>query len=44
MFYQQALPKFWFLLRVNSLLTIEDRHWRKLAVTFESAASLPLAQ
>ena len=47
MFYQGALPKFWFLSRVDSLLTIEDRLWRKVAATFEkakSANSLPFAQ
>ena len=26
MFYQEALPKFWFVSRVDSLLTIGDRH------------------
>ena len=25
--YQEALPKFWVVSRVNSLLTIRDRHW-----------------
>ena len=47
MFYQEALPKFRFLSRVDSLLTIEDRHWRKVAATFEkaeSANSLPFAR
>ena len=47
MFYQEALPKFRFLSRVDSLLTIGDRHWRKVAATFEkaeSANSLPFAQ
>ena len=47
MFYQEALPKFWFLSCVDSLLTIGDRHWRKVASTFEkaeSANSLPFAQ
>ena len=39
MFYQEALPKFWFLSRVNSLLTIGDRHWQKVATTFEKAKS-----
>ena len=29
MFYQEALPKFRLLSRVDSLLTIGDRHWRK---------------
>ena len=46
MFYQEALPKFRFLSRVDSLLTIRDRHWRKVAATFEkaeSANSLPFA-
>ena len=47
MFYQDALPKFRFLSRVDSLLTIGDRHWRKVAATFEkaeSANSLPFAR
>ena len=47
MFYQEALPEFWFLSCVDSLLTIGDRHWRKVASTFEkaeSANSLPFAQ
>ena len=39
MFYQEALPKFRFLSRVDSLLTIGDRHWRKVAATFEKAES-----
>ena len=46
MFYQEALPKFQFLSCVDSLLTIGDRHWRKIASTFEkveSANSLPFA-
>ena len=46
MFYQEALPKFRLLCRVDSLLTIGDRHWRKVAATFkkaESANSLPFA-
>ena len=46
MFYQEALPKFLFLSRVDSLLTIGDRHWRKVTATFEkaeSANSLPFA-
>ena len=45
MFYQEALLKFWFVYCVHSLLTIEDRHWRKFT-TFEkaeSANSLPSA-
>ena len=29
--------------RVDSLLTIEARHWQKLATTFELANSLPFA-
>ena len=37
MFYQEALPTFWFLSRVDSLLRIGDRHWRKVAATFEKA-------
>ena len=46
MFYQEVLPKFRFLSHVDSLLTIGDRHWRKVAVMFEkaeSANSLPCA-
>ena len=46
MFYQEALPKFRFLSRVNSLLEIGDRHWQKVAAMFEkaeSANSLPFA-
>ena len=46
MFYQEALLKFRFLSRVDTLLTIGDRHWRKVAAMFkkaESANSLPLA-
>ena len=46
MFYQETLPKFWFLSDVDSLLTIGDRQWRKVATTFEkaeSANSLPFA-
>ena len=39
MFYQEALPRFWFVCRVDSLLTIADRHWRTLAATFEKAES-----
>ena len=39
MFYQEALPKFWFASRVDSLLAIRDRHWRKLAAMFEKAES-----
>ena len=37
MFYQEALPEFQFLSRLDSLLTIGDRHWRKVAATFEKA-------
>ena len=37
MFYQEALPKLWFVSSVDSLLTIGDRHWWKLATTFEKA-------
>ena len=47
MFYQEVLPRFWFVSRVNSLLTIGDRHWRTLATMFEkaeSANSLPFAR
>ena len=46
MFSQEVLPKFRFSSRVNNLLTIGDRHWRKVADTFEkteSANSLPFA-
>ena len=46
MFYQEALPEFCFLSRVDSLLTIGNRHWRKVATTFEKAEStnsLPFA-
>ena len=39
MFYQESLPKFQLLSGVNSLLTIGDRHWRKVATTFEKAES-----
>ena len=39
MFYQEALPKFHFLSCVDSLLTIGDRHWRKVAATFKKAES-----
>ena len=41
------MPKFRLLSRVNSLLTIRDRCWRKVATTFEtaeSANSLPFAR
>ena len=31
MFYQEALPEFRFLSRVDRLLTIRDRHWQKVA-------------
>ena len=47
MLYQEALPKFWFLSRVDSLLTSRGRHWQKVAATFEqakSANSLPFAR
>ena len=38
MFYQEALPKFQHKSRVNSLLTIgADRHWWKVAATFENS-------
>ena len=46
MFNQEALPKFRILSRVDNLLTIRDRHWRKVAATLEkakSANSLPFA-
>ena len=39
MFYQEALPKFWFLSCIDSLLTIRNRHWQKVATTFETAES-----
>ena len=41
-----ALPKFWFVSSVDSLLTIGDRHWQKLGTTFESriSNSLPFAR
>ena len=39
MFYQEALPKFRFLSHVDSLLTIGDGHWRKVAATFQKAKS-----
>ena len=39
MYYQEALPKFWFESRIDSLLTIGDRHWKKVPVTFEKAKS-----
>ena len=42
MLYQEALPKFRLLSRVDSLLTIGDRHWRKVATTFEKAKSANL--
>ena len=47
MFYQEALPKFRSLSRVDNLPTFGDRHWRKVSTTFEkaeSANSLPFAQ
>ena len=42
MFYQEALPKFRFLSCVDSLLTIGDIHWRKVATMFEKAESANL--
>ena len=44
MFSREALPKFWFVSQtsVDSLLAIRDRHWRKLATTFEKAESANL--
>ena len=36
-FYQDALPKFWFLSHIDSLLTIGDRHRRKVAAAFKTA-------
>ena len=45
MFYQEALPKFWFVSCVDSLLTIKDRHWRtELAAIFEKAELANLLQ
>ena len=47
MFYQDTLLKFRFLSRVDSLLTIRDRHWRIVAATLKkakSANSLPFAR
>ena len=47
MFYQEALPKFWVVFYVDSLLIIGDRHWKNLAATFEkveSENSLPFAR
>ena len=38
MFYQEALPKFWLLSHVDSLLTSGDRHWQT-SITFEKAGS-----
>ena len=40
MFYQEALPVFQFVSRVDSLLTTGDRHWRKLAATLKKAKSV----
>ena len=37
----RALPKFRFLSHVDRLLTIRDRHWRRVAATFETTESLP---
>ena len=42
MFYQEALSKFWVLSCVDSLLAFRDRHWRKMAATFEKAKSANL--
>ena len=39
MFYQEALLKFQYLSCVDSLLTIGDRHWRKVVAMFEKAKS-----
>ena len=39
MFCEEALPKFQFIFRVDSLLTIGDRHWQKVATMFENAKS-----
>ena len=46
MFYQRPCLNFVFLSCVDSLLTIGDRHWQKVAAMFEkadSANSLPFA-
>ena len=40
MFYQETLAKFRFLSCVDSLLTIGDRHWQKVATTFDKAKSV----
>ena len=44
MFYQEALPKFQFLSRVDSLLTIGDRHVAATFTKAESANSLLFAR
>ena len=38
-FHQEALPKFRYLSCIDSLLTIGDRHWRKVAAMFATAES-----
>ena len=42
MFYQEALPAFLLLSRVDGLLTIRDGHWRKLATMFKKPESAKL--
>ena len=37
MCYQEALPNFGVHLMWDSLVTIGDRHWQKLAATFQKA-------
>ena len=47
MFYQEALLIFQFFTCVDSLLTIGDGHWQKVAARFEtaeSANSIPFAR
>ena len=39
MFYQEALPKFWFVSCVSSLLAIAGGHLQTLAATFEKPKS-----
>ena len=46
-FIKRPRPKFRFLSRVDNLLTIGNRHWRKVGAMFEkaeSANSLPFAR
>ena len=42
MFYQEALHEFWPLSYVDSLVTIAERHWRKLVATLTGAAMVML--